>query len=73
MKKQALLIALASGLALGAVTTAFAQESPGVDPNSSSYYGSNNGTFNNSGPNGIGQDYVPGFGNIGAGSGPNGE
>jgi hypothetical protein len=70
MKKQALLIALTSALALGAVTTSFAQGAP--DPNSGSYYGSN-GTFNNSGPNGTGQDYVPGYGNTGAGSGPSGE
>jgi len=68
-KKQALLIALTSALALGAVTTSFAQEPPRND-NNGSYYRyapSANGT-SQYGPN----EYVPGFGNVGAGSGPSG-
>jgi uncharacterized membrane protein len=61
MKKQALLIALASALAIGAVTTSFAQEATQNDNGaySSSQYGPSN--------------YVPGYGNTGAGSGPSGE
>jgi hypothetical protein len=59
-KKQALLIALTSALALGAVTTSFAQEASRYDngPYSSTQYGPSN--------------YVPGYGNTGAGSGPDG-
>jgi uncharacterized membrane protein len=63
VKKQALLIALASALALGAVTTSFAQEA--VRSNNGSYY-------NGSSQYGSSQ-YVPGYGNTGAGSGPSGE
>jgi len=65
VKKQALLIALASALALGAVTTSFAQEA--VQSNNGSYY-----QYNGSSQSGSNQ-YVPGYGNIGAGSGPSGE
>jgi hypothetical protein len=68
MKKHALLIALSSALALGAVTVSFAQTTE-VDPRSPLYYGSNDGSYNGYGP-GIGQDYVRGTGNVGAGSGP---
>jgi uncharacterized low-complexity protein len=60
MKKHALLVALASALALGGVTAAFAQEAP-----SASYNGYDQ--YNNSA---TGQQYVPGYGNTGAGSGP---
>jgi uncharacterized membrane protein len=60
MKKHALLIALASALALGAVSTSFAQEAPRAR-----YYGYDQ--YNNSA---TGQQYVPGYGNTGAGSGP---
>ncbi len=65
MKKQALLIALASAMALGAVTTSFAQEAPGPRYNGYGY-----DQYNNSAPNGTGQQYVPGYGNTGAGAGP---
>jgi hypothetical protein len=65
VKKQALLIALASALALGAVTTSFAQEA--VQRNNGYSY-----QYNGSSQYGSSQ-YVPGYGNIGAGSGPGGE
>jgi uncharacterized membrane protein len=62
VKKQALLIALASALAFGAVTTSFAQEA--VQGNNGYRY-----QYNGSSQNGS-NEYVPGYGNIGAGSGP---
>jgi uncharacterized membrane protein len=68
MKKQALLIALASALALGAVGTSFAQEAPA--PNSDRFYGNNGYNYNGSNGSATGQQYVPGYGNTGAGSGP---
>jgi hypothetical protein len=62
MKKQALLITLASALAVGATTTAFAQEAP---QNGYGYY--QNGYGN-------GSQYAPNYGNTGAGQGEgNGE
>ena len=67
MKKQALLIALASALALGAVTAAFAHEAPRVTPNRVyNHYA----PYRHYAPYGSGTVYVPGFGNIGAGAGP---
>jgi uncharacterized membrane protein len=67
IKKQALLIALTSALALGAVTTSFAQE---ATQNDNGAYSSSQGAYSSSqyGPN----NYVPGYGNTGAGSGPGG-
>ena len=65
VKKQVLLVALASALAIGAVTTSFAQEAARRD-NGYSYQ------YNGSSQNGSSQ-YVPNYGNIGAGSGPSGE
>ena len=67
IKKQALLVALTSALALGAVTTSFAQEAVRDRGNSWSYQSGNDSS--QYGPN----QYVPGYGNIGAGSGPSGE
>jgi hypothetical protein len=66
MKKQALLIALTSALAIGAVTTSFAQEATRNDRGTYSQY--NDNSSSQYGPN----NYVPGFGNTGAGSGPDG-
>jgi uncharacterized membrane protein len=63
MTKHALLLALASALAFGAVTTSFAQEAVQNDNGSYSYNSSSQ-----YGPN----QYVPGYGNTGAGSGPGG-
>jgi hypothetical protein len=68
MKKQALLVAFASAAALAGVTSSFAQEPPGLPPNAG-YYGGENYYA----PNATGQIYVPGYGNVGAGSGPSGE
>jgi hypothetical protein len=62
LKKQAVLIALGSAMALGAVTTAFAQERP---QNGYGYY--QNGYGN-------GSQYAPSYGNGGAAQGSgNGE
>jgi hypothetical protein len=65
VKKHALLIALASALALGAVTTSFAQEAARGN-NSSNYRYDSSSQYGSS-------QYVPGYGNTGAGSGPSGE
>jgi uncharacterized membrane protein len=62
MKRQALLIAIASALAFGAVTTSFAQEAVQNGNGSYSQYSSQYGS----------NQYVPGYGNTGAGSGPGG-
>ena len=64
VKKQALLIALTSALALGAVTTSFAQEAV-QNGNNGYYYSQGYSQYGSS-------QYVPGYGNIGAGSGPGG-
>ncbi len=62
MKKQVVLIALASALGLGAITTSFAQE---AQQNGS------NGSYYQYAPNGNGSSqYAPSYGNTGAGSGP---
>jgi hypothetical protein len=69
-KKNALLIAFASALALGAVTPSFAQEALRNDNNGSYYrYAPNANSSSQYGSS----DYVPGYGNTGAGSGPGGE
>jgi hypothetical protein len=68
MKKQALLVAFASAVALAGVTSSFAQEPPVLSPNAGYY-----GVYNYYAPNAAGQIYVPGYGNTGAGSGPGAE
>lgn len=69
IKKRALLIAVASTLALGAVTPSFAQQTLRNDNNGSYYrYAPSDNGPSQYGPN----EYVPGFGNVGAGSGPGG-
>jgi hypothetical protein len=78
MKKQALLLALTSALALGTATASFAQDGPGAG---SPAVQNRNGAYvpqyapNTYAPSGTasGQEYVPGYGNIGAGSGPSNE
>jgi len=67
IKKQALLVALTSALALGAVTTSFAQEA--VRTGNGAYSSQFNNSASQYGPN----EYVPGYGNVGAGSGPSSE
>jgi hypothetical protein len=66
IKKQALLIALTSALAFGAVTTSFAQEAVRNDNGAYSQFNNSSSQY---GPN----EYVPGYGNVGAGSGPSGD
>jgi hypothetical protein len=62
MKKHVALIALASALGLGAVTTSFAQEPQqnGTSGSYNQYAPSDNGS----------SQYAPSYGNTGAGSGP---
>jgi hypothetical protein len=84
MKKQALLIAFASALALGGATASFAQSGIGsaAPGTGTAAPGTNNRmkapeqapTTQGAPPSsGTGQRYVPGYGNTGAGSQPSGQ